>query len=98
MSSTPCGTCGGDGRVRKSRTINVTIPAGVEDGTRLRISGEGSVGRKGGPPGDLYVYMSVKEHPELRREGQTVYSDVSVRCALFLLRASTHAPDTQPQS
>lgn len=65
--------------MRKARKIRVTVPAGVEEGMRLRIVGEGSVGRKGGPSGDLYVMMSVKPHGELRREGQTVYSDVSVR-------------------
>jgi molecular chaperone DnaJ len=79
VRSTPCKSCGGDGRVRKSRKIRVTVPAGIEEGMRLRISDEGSVGRKGGPPGDLYVMMSVKAHPELKRDGQTIYSDVSVR-------------------
>lgn len=78
MMSTPCGTCGGDGRVRKPKTISVAVPAGIEGGTRLRVNGEGSAGRNGGPPGDLFVLMGVKEHPELRRDGMTVYSDVSV--------------------
>lgn len=79
MASTPCGTCGGDGRVRKSKKINVKVPAGIENGARLRVSGEGSAGRLGGPPGDLFVYMSVKNHAELRRDGTTIFSDVSVR-------------------
>ena len=82
VSSTPCSSCGGDGRVRKPRNIRITVPAGVEEGMRLRIPGEGSAGRKGGPPGDLYVTMGVKPHPELRRDGPTVFSDVSVRSAL----------------
>lgn len=75
----PCETCGGDGRVRKSKRISLTIPGGVEDGTRLRVSREGNAGRRGGPPGDLYVCVTVKDHAELRREGMTIYSDVSVR-------------------
>ena len=79
QTNTPCSSCGGDGRMRKQRKIRVTVPAGVEEGMRLRIVGEGSAGRKNGPPGDLYVMMSVKPHPELRREGQEIYSDVSVR-------------------
>lgn len=76
---TPCDACGGDGRVRKSKRISLTIPGGVEDGTRLRVSSEGNAGRRGGPPGDLYVAVGVKDHPELRREGMTIYSDVTVR-------------------
>ena len=76
---TPCDSCGGDGRVRKSKRISLTIPGGVEDGTRLRVSREGNTGRRGGPPGDLYVCVTVKDHAELRREGMTIYSDVSVR-------------------
>jgi hypothetical protein len=75
----PCGVCGGDGRVRKPKRISLTIPGGVEDGTRLRVSREGNAGRRGGPPGDLYVCVNVKDHPELRREGMTIFSDVSVR-------------------
>jgi hypothetical protein len=66
--------------VRRSKRISLTVPGGVEDGTRLRVAGEGNAGRRGGPPGDLYVYISVSPHPELRREGMTVFSDVSVRC------------------
>ena len=75
---TPCSACGGDGRMRKTKRISLTIPGGVEDGTRLRVGSEGNAGRKGGPPGDLFVYVSVKPHPELTRNGQTIYSDVSV--------------------
>ena len=60
QQSTPCGTCGGDGRVRKSKKINLRIPAGVDDGSRLRVRGEGNAGRRGGENGDLYVFLSVK--------------------------------------
>jgi molecular chaperone DnaJ len=78
MTVDPCSTCGGDGRVRKSKSNNVTIPAGVEDGMRLRLNSQGSAGRNGGPPGDLFVFVSVRPHPELQREGMTIYSEVSV--------------------
>jgi len=76
---TPCDACGGDGRVRRTKRLMPTVPAGVENGTRLRVTGEGNAGRRNGPPGDLYVYITVAEHPELRRDGMTVYSDVEVR-------------------
>lgn len=78
-SFTACDTCRGDGRVRKTKRIKLTVPAGVEDGTRLRVTGEGNAGRRGGPSGDLYVYMSVAPSPDMRREGMTIYSDVEVR-------------------
>jgi molecular chaperone DnaJ len=78
MTVDPCSTCGGDGRVRKSKSNNVTIPAGVEDGMRLRLNSQGSAGRNGGPAGDLFVFVSVRPHPELQREGMTIYSEVSV--------------------
>jgi molecular chaperone DnaJ len=82
MTVDPCSTCGGDGRVRKAAVMNVSIPGGIEDGIRLRLTKQGSAGRYGGPPGDLFVGVSVRPHPELRREGMTIYSDVSVRYRL----------------
>jgi molecular chaperone DnaJ len=57
---TPCESCGGDGRVRRSKRISLRVPAGVDSGSRLRVRGEGNAGRKGGPPGDLYVFVAVK--------------------------------------
>ncbi len=56
----PCAECAGAGRVREEKTLTVKIPAGVDDGTRLRVSGEGEAGTSGGPPGDLYVFLSVE--------------------------------------
>ncbi|CAL8468943.1 g8484 [Coccomyxa elongata] len=77
--STPCNTCGGDGRVRKSKRIALRVPPGVDAGSRLRVRGEGNVGRRGGEPGDLYVFISVKPHPAgLKREGTTIHSDVDI--------------------
>lgn len=77
-SATPCGTCKGDGRVRGSKRISLRVPPGVDEGSRLRVRGEGDAGRKGGGPGDLYVFVSVRAHPELKRDGTTIHSDVEI--------------------
>ncbi|MDX1763622.1 MAG: molecular chaperone DnaJ, partial [bacterium] len=74
----PCRKCRGVGRVRSSREISVKIPAGVETGTRLRVSGEGEVGQNNGPRGDLYVIIRVKEHPFFDRDGTNIYCDVPI--------------------
>jgi len=65
-----------NGKVRKKLRIN--IPAGVDTGTKLRVSGEGNVGLKGGPPGDLYVFIKVKKDSKLKRDGVTIYSEITV--------------------
>jgi molecular chaperone DnaJ len=70
---TPCGSCGGRGLTQKERTLSVKIPAGVEDGTRIRLAGEGDMGARGGPPGDLYLFLSVKPHPLFERDGPDLY-------------------------
>ncbi|BDX01171.1 molecular chaperone DnaJ [Maricaulis maris] len=70
---TPCQDCDGVGRVRKTRTLNVTIPAGVEDGTRIRLAGEGEAGARGGPRGDLYIFISVRAHEIFERDGPNLY-------------------------
>lgn len=75
---TPCEKCSGDGRVREAKRISLKVPAGVDGGSRLRVRGEGNSGRRGGDPGDLYVYISVKDHPELRRDATTIHSDVEI--------------------
>ena len=74
----PCGECGGDGRVRARRTLNVKVPAGVEDGMRIRLTGEGEVGPGGGPAGDLYVEVSEKRHPVFTRDGDDLHCRVSL--------------------
>jgi molecular chaperone DnaJ len=71
-----CGTCHGAGKVKKQRTIHVKIPAGVDDGAQLRVSGEGEGGTRGGPAGDLYVVIRVKSHEFFEREGDDVYCEV----------------------
>ncbi|MGE0830533.1 MAG: molecular chaperone DnaJ [Hyphomonadaceae bacterium] len=70
---TPCRSCGGRGHVQKERRLSVKIPAGVEDGTRIRLSGEGDAGGRGGPPGDLYLFLSVKPHQLFERDGPDLY-------------------------
>ena len=74
----PCSTCGGDGRVRRSKKISLRVPPGVDNGSRLRVKGEGNAGLRGGQGGDLYVFISVKKHSSLRREGVTIHSDIDV--------------------
>lgn len=75
---TPCSTCQGDGRMRGTKRISLRVPAGVDDGSRLRVKGEGDVGKRNGEAGDLYVFIFSKPHPELRREGVTIHSDVEI--------------------
>jgi molecular chaperone DnaJ len=74
----PCPGCRGEGRVERERSISVKIPAGVDTGARLRLAGEGEHGRRGGPPGDLYVVLSVKPHKHFRRDGANVYSRLAI--------------------
>ena len=69
----PCQDCGGDGLVRKGKKVNIHIPAGVDNGSRMRLSGEGEGGRRGGPSGDLYVVLHVDPHEHFQREGQTIF-------------------------
>ena len=73
-----CGSCDGKGVNQKSKQLTITIPPGVEDGNRLRVRGEGDAGPKGGPSGDLYVFLSVTPAPGFRREGMDIYSDVKI--------------------
>ena len=88
----PCGTCAGQGRVRAERSITVRVPAGVDDGMRLRISGEGEASPDGGPTGDLYVVLHVKEHPVFRREGAQLHVDLTVSAAQAALGTTVSVP------
>ena len=76
--SNPCNTCGGQGVNQVRKKLRINIPPGVDTGTRLRVSGEGNAGLRGGPSGDLYVFLKVKTHPKLKREGLTIHSEVNV--------------------
>jgi len=88
----PCHECRGEGRVEKSKTIEVRIPPGVDDQTRLRIPGEGEAGVYGGPPGDLYVVLRVKEHPFFERRNADLYCVVPINFSQAALGAELHIP------
>jgi len=87
-----CGTCSGQGLTSKTKQIKVTIPAGVEDGNKLRVRGEGDAGPNGGPAGDLYIFLKVKEDRTFRREGPEVYSEAGVSYVDAILGASIKVP------
>jgi molecular chaperone DnaJ len=74
----PCGDCGGQGVQQVRKKLRITIPAGVDSGTRLRVAGEGNAGQRGGPSGDLYVYLFVQAHEKLRRDGIHIHSEVVI--------------------
>lgn len=84
---TPCKTCRGAGRVEKEKSLEVKIPAGVETGSRLRVTGEGEAGVNGGPSGDLFVVLHVKEHDTFERQGANLYSAVPISFAQAALGA-----------
>jgi molecular chaperone DnaJ len=74
----PCSACNGAGRVSRERSLSVNIPAGVEDGTRIRLAGEGEAGMRGGPSGDLYIFLAIKPHPFFQRDGADLYCRVPI--------------------
>jgi molecular chaperone DnaJ len=88
----PCDTCLGQGRVRRSRNLSVKVPAGVDNGDRVRLTGEGEAGRNGGPPGDLYVEIHVREHPIFERDGEHLSCEVPVSFATAALGGSVGVP------
>ncbi len=89
---TPCETCKGDGRTERKRTLRVTIPAGIDEGHQIRLSGEGEVGPRGGPPGSLYVAVHVAEHPKLKRDGTELYFEATVSIAQAALGTKIKVP------
>lgn len=88
----PCKACGGRGQTRTERKLSVDIPAGVEDGTRLRVAGEGEPGARGGPRGDLYVFLGVKPHDIFQRNGADLYVETPVPMTTAALGGSVEAP------
>ena len=88
----PCKTCMGAGRVRKERNLAVNIPPGVEDGTRIRRSGEGEAGLRGGQAGDLYVIMAIAPHPLFQREGANLFCRIPIPMTLATLGGLIDAP------
>lgn len=90
--SEPCPQCHGEKKIQKERTLAVKIPAGVENGSRLRLPGEGEPGENGGPPGDLYVVLSVRNHPIFSREGNNILCEVPVSFTQAALGATIQVP------
>jgi len=88
----PCRTCAGLGTMRKDRALNVSIPPGVETGTRIRLAGEGEAGQQGGPPGDLYIFIEVKEHQIFNREGLHLHCRIPVPMTTAALGGEIEAP------
>jgi len=88
----PCSACRGQGRVEKSKTLSVKVPPGVDTGDRIRLSGEGEAGPEGGPAGDLFVQMSVKQHPLFERDGKHLYCEVPISFADAALGGELEVP------
>jgi molecular chaperone DnaJ len=88
----PCDTCLGQGRVRRARKLSVKVLAGIDSGDRVRLAGEGEAGRNGGPPGDLYVEIHVREHPIFERDGEHLSCEVPVSFATAALGGSVAVP------
>jgi molecular chaperone DnaJ len=89
---TPCPSCSGSGRVTRERTLSVNIPAGVEEGTRIRLAGEGEAGVRGGPPGDLYIFLSIGAHPFFQREGADLHCRLPISMVAAALGGEFEVP------
>lgn len=90
--STPCTECKGEGRIKETRKLEVKVPAGVDDGAQIRLSGEGEAGPKGAPPGDLYIEINVKPHKLFKRDGNDLLLDLNVNMAQAALGAEIQVP------
>ncbi|MDG3440430.1 molecular chaperone DnaJ [Nitrospirillum amazonense] len=88
----PCRNCGGHGRVRKEKTLQVNIPAGVEDGTRIRLTGEGEAGARGAPPGDLYIFLAIAPHALFIRDGANIQCRVPIPMTTAALGGTVEVP------
>ena len=90
--SDPCTSCRGQGRVEKTKKLSAKVPPGVDTGDRIRLGGEGEAGTEGGPPGDLFVQMSVKQHPIFERDGKHLYCEVPITFADAALGGELEVP------
>ena len=88
----PCKVCGGAGRIEKERSLSVNIPAGVETGTRIRLAGEGEAGMRGGPAGDLYIFIETRDHPIFQRDGVNLFCRVPVSLISAALGGEVEVP------
>jgi molecular chaperone DnaJ len=93
----PCDKCRGEGRVERQRSLDVRIPAGVDEGTRIRLAGEGEAGVRGGPPGDLYIFVHLRRHPVFQREGTTLFARCPVSFTTASLGGSIELPGLDRQ-
>jgi molecular chaperone DnaJ len=91
----PCRSCGGQGRIRREKTLSVNIPPGVEDGTRIRLAGEGEVGLHGGAAGDLYIFISIAQHQIFQRDGANIYCRVPLPFTTAALGGSIEVPTVE---
>ncbi|GAB3539290.1 molecular chaperone DnaJ [Noviherbaspirillum agri] len=89
---TPCSSCSGAGRIKRNKTLEVKIPAGIDDGMRIRSSGNGEPGMNGGPPGDLYVEIRIKQHPVFQRDGDDLHCEIPVSFAKAALGGEVEVP------
>lgn len=88
----PCPTCSGAGRIKKNKTLEVKIPAGIDDGMRIRSSGNGEPGMNGGPPGDLYVEIHIKQHPVFQRDGDDLHCEIPISFTKAALGGDVEVP------
>ncbi len=93
-----CETCRGQARIERERTLEVGVPAGVDSGTRLRMSGQGEPGTNGGPAGDLYIFLEVKEHPFFERRGADLYCTIPVSFPQAALGGKIKIPTLQGET
>ncbi len=93
--SDPCRQCGGDGRVQQSKVLSVSIPAGVDTGTRIRLSGKGEAGVRGGAPGDLYIFVAVNSHQIFIRDGSNIMTKIPVPMTVAALGGSIDVPTVE---
>src|SRR5205814_3128885 len=88
----PCPSCSGSGRVTRERTLSINIPPGVEDGTRIRLGSEGEAGVRGGPSGDLYIFLSIAAHPFFQRDGADLHCRVPISMVSAALGGEFEVP------
>jgi len=88
----PCAACNGAGRVKKNKTLEVTIPQGIDEGQRIRLSGKGEPGMNGGPPGDLYVEIHIKQHAVFQRDGDDLHCEIPVGFTTAALGGDVDVP------
>jgi len=91
----PCRPCGGQGRVRREKTLSVNIPPGVEDGTRIRLAGEGEVGMRRAPPGDLYIFVAIAQHAIFQRDGANIFCRVPIPFTTAALGGAIEVPTVE---